>query len=248
MASQDVSSESNSATTLANNLRARIRAWPVYRICAAALMLGIAFLSYVLKAPDILLILAPLILGSLLVSICSDGLTTAIERWEQTFERRGERAAAEEGKFAQYFSRPLWSGSRLIWRKTETIADRHFRAGIRLAAVTYYFGLIIPALALFAYLAITIIIYFAVMLLVLWLLGKYLRRDEDDGSHPAYVPPVTAMPRPLPTRPFGATSRKIEGMLESRVERYDDKGQRAAGSPRRPVESRGDDHEVLRSA
>jgi hypothetical protein len=186
MASLNVSSDSNSATTLANDLRARIGAWPVYRICAAALMLVIAVLSYVMKAPDTLLILAPLILGSLLVSICSDGLTTAIDRWEQTFERRGERAAAKEGKFAKYFSRPLWSGSRLIWRKTETIADRHFRAGIRLAAVTYYFGLVIPALALVAYFATVIIIYFAVMLLGLWLLGKYLRRDEDDGSHPAH--------------------------------------------------------------
>jgi hypothetical protein len=228
MASQDVFSESNSATTLANNLRARIGAWPVYRICAAALMLVIVVLSYVLKAPDVLLILAPLILGSLLLSICSDRLTTAIDRWEQTFERRGERAAAQEGKFAECFSRPLWSGSRLIWRKTETIADRHFRAGIRLAAVTYYFGLMIPTLALVTYLAITIIFYFAVMLLVLWLLGKYLRRDENDGSHLAYLPPVTATPCPLTTRPFGATSRKVEGMPESRVEHYDDKGPKVA--------------------
>jgi hypothetical protein len=248
MASQDVSADSNFATTLASNLRARIGAWPVYRICAAALMLVIGVLSYVLKAPDILLILAPLILGSLLVSICSDGLTTAIDRWEQTFERRGERAAAKEGKFAKYFARPLWSGSRLIWRRTENIADRHFRAGIRLAAVTCYFGLIVPALALVAYLAITIIIYFAVMLLVLWLLAKYLRRDEDDGSHPAYIPPVTAIPRPLTTRPFGATSQKVEGMLESRVEHYDDKGQKVAECPRRPGETPKIDHDALRSA
>ena len=186
MTSKDVSSESNSARTVANNFRARIGDWPVCRICAAALVLVIAVVSYVLKAPDILLIVAPLIFGSLLVSISSDRLTTAIDRWEQTFERRGERAAAKEGKFAKYFSRPLWSGSRQIWRKTETIADRHYRAGIRLAAVTYYFGLMIAVLAVVAYVAIAIMIFIAVVLLALWLLGKYLGRDEDD-SHLAYV-------------------------------------------------------------
>src|SRR5258708_2636281 len=206
--------ETVSAPTAGKPILAKMGAWPIYRISAAILVLAIVILVYVLKVPSLALFLAPIVLGSLLVAMSADRLTNAVDRWEATFESRGDRAATKEGKFARYFSRPLWARSRAMWRKTENVANPHFRAGLRLAAVTYYFGLMIAILAMVAYVAVAVIIFLAFILLALWLLGKYLGRDDDDEVRTvAYQPSPPAVKA---TRPIGATSRKVQGVLGER--------------------------------
>src|SRR5258708_40018120 len=99
----------------------------IYRMSDAIVVLTIVILVYVLKVPSLALFLAPIVLGSLLVAMSADRLTNAVDRWEATFESRGERAATKEGKFARDFSRPFWARSRARWRKTEHVANPHCR-------------------------------------------------------------------------------------------------------------------------
>lgn len=195
------------------------RTWPLYRVGSAIALIAIAVLSFVLKSPTLLLALSPIVFGSILALISSESFTARIDRWEHSFEGRGQRAATKDTKFARFFLRPLWAGSGAIWKKTEGVSQRHFRAGLRLALLVYYFGLMLAALAVVGYAAFVVIVVIAVLVFMFWLLMKYLTRNDppEDEVHIDY---------PVQMTPQIAESRRVEGLTGPRTEYYDKQGRK----------------------
>jgi len=151
--------------------------------------------------------------------ISSGSLTVRIDQWEQTFEDRGQRAAAKGTKFARFFLRPLWGGSRAIWIKTVGVSQEHLRAGLRLTLLIYYFGLMIAVLAVVAYVSFVVIVGIAVIVFMFWLLMKYLTRND---------PPDDTYDYPVQLTPQIAKSRIVEGLSGTRIV-YEDKQGRKIG-------------------
>jgi hypothetical protein len=167
--------------------------WPLYRLGSAVILLGLVSLSVFSTSPGLIAVLVPVALGSVLILISSEKLTVRLEQWEQSFENRGQRATEKGTKFAKFFSRPLWAGSKAIWKRTGAISQRHFRAGLRLTLLVYYFGLMIGILLVVGYVASVVVIAIAVIVFMFWLLMKYLTRNDPPEPDAPPMQPTQIM-------------------------------------------------------
>jgi len=145
------------------------------RVGAAAVV--IAALLIVAAAPATsqggwLAFFSPLIVGALAVVASHDPLTAGIDGWRQFFEQRLEKAQAGSGKFSQYFLRPLFSGSVSVWKTSDAIPDPHLRGGVRLSVVTYFWALMLFALAVAVYVALVIVMVVVALLIIAWMLSR----------------------------------------------------------------------------
>lgn len=221
MAPSPVPSAPEPETTGTQDQQQMSAGWPFARIGAATVVAAILLWSMLAGDISIVLLFTPVILGSVLVAIDSDALTSKVEQCEGLFENRADRARTKEGKFARYFSRPLWGGSRLLWRKTESIRNRGLRAGLRLTAITYFFGIMIAAFVFVAYATIAILIFIAVLLIGLWLLGKFLGGEDEQNSRLTEAAKNRTRSQLLRTRPVGDTSMHANGVFDPRVEHFE---------------------------
>lgn len=221
MASIDATAPNDVPRSLRDRSLTLLRALPISRIAAISILGGIGFAAwYSLYDPIIILALTPLALGSILMVLQWDKLTLPVNDWKLSFDARNQKASAKQGKFSKYFLRPLWGGARGIWNQSERIRYPHTRAAVRLTAVLYYFGLMIALFGAVAYAAVIIVVFLAVMLFGLWLVGKFLSRDEDGDYVPVY-------------RESPVSSRKVEGLTGTRIEHYAKDGHKLSESRER---------------
>jgi hypothetical protein len=141
------------------------------RLAAGAFILAALAVAVLLRNGIVMLALAPAIVGAVIPLAGSRPLSDSVERWRETFLRIQARGAAGTGKFARYFLRPLAGGSLGLWRATERISDPEVRAGVRLAALLYFWTAMIALLLAAVYVIVGLIVFAFVMMIVGHFLG-----------------------------------------------------------------------------
>lgn len=198
----------------------------VTRICAGVTLASVILVLYEFNVLGIYFL--PIALGALVPLLNLHDSIVAIENWDAFLRRRRDLALTKNGKFAKFFSRPLWSGSLGVFRMANKVPQKGLRAGIRVTLLTYYFGIFLSVACFVAYISIAIVIGIAVLLLMLWVLGMVLGGSSTGG----------------PDRPSSAeggvlnpirTSRKSEGFMgmDPHVDHYDDHGRKVGESRQR---------------
>jgi hypothetical protein len=160
----------------------------VSQLLAGAWVLGSIVLEWLSTSPGAwALLLAPTWIGVILPLIRSSNLTFRVERWEERLVVGYARATGKTGKFARYFTKPLYGGSLFIWRKTQPVGDAHLRAGIRVAALLYFATLMISLMVFVGYIIIAIVVGIAIILFAIWALSRglteNLERESRGSSH-----------------------------------------------------------------
>jgi hypothetical protein len=130
-----------------------------------------------------LLFLGPLILGACIPLASQESLSASINAWEQYFKRTLSKAQGREGKFARYFLRPLHAGSLKLWSVSKPIQNVHLRSGTRLAALAYFWAVMLFALVAAVYLIVAIVI----LIVVLAIIGWFLNKDEPSRGGGSYI-------------------------------------------------------------
>jgi hypothetical protein len=148
------------------------------RLAAGAFVLAALLPTVLLHSGIALLVLAPALIGAAVPLAGSPPLSDAVERWRETFLRTHARGMAGSGKFARYFLRPLAGGSLGLWRATERISDPQVRAGVRLAAVLYFWAAMISLLLAAVYAIVGLIIICIGFMIV----GHLLGWDDNQSS------------------------------------------------------------------
>lgn len=141
------------------------------RIAAGAFALAALLPALLLRNGIAMLLLAPALIGAAIPLAGSRPLSESVERWRETFLRVQARGMAGTGKFARYFLRPLAGGSLGLWRATEHISDPEVRAGVRLAAVLYFWAAMVALLLAAVYVIVGLIIFWIGLMIVGHLLG-----------------------------------------------------------------------------
>jgi hypothetical protein len=149
----------------------------IYRGAAGAATLLFVWL---LHRGGSLLLLAPLILGSLVTALRVAALTGFVDAIEARFQDGASRAAALDGKFARYFQRPFFATSLAIWRWTAAISDAHLRAGLRVAAFLFICGVAAFMLVTAVYVIVAIVFLMIALVVLLWILS--LSDSSSSGS------------------------------------------------------------------
>jgi len=161
----------------------RIAGQEASRVGAAFWVLLSLFWIWFSEAPGAwALLLAPTLLGALWPLIRNPGMTSKLDLLEEKLQSKHQQAGAKTGKFAQYFTKPLFVGCLLIWRKTQPLADVHLRAGLRVAAIAYFAGVMVTLLLVVGYVIVVVVVVIAVLLFLLWLLGEALSRSTGSGQ------------------------------------------------------------------
>jgi len=154
------------------------------RIAAAAFVIAALAVSAVLRSGAAMLALAPAMIGAVIPLAGSRALSGSVERWRETFLRIEARGTAGTGKFARYFIQPLAGGSLALWRATERIADPEVRAGVRLAAIFYFWTAMVALLLAAVYLIVGLIVLCIVLMITGYLLGwNDDRASSRYGTH-----------------------------------------------------------------
>ena len=121
--------------------RIRIGGWLVLAACVAIVLNA---------APNNqagwLILLLPVAAATLLPIASQPSISDSLNGWGSAFDRRRAAARGRDGKFARYFSQPLFGGSVRISEWSESsVADSHLRAGTRLGAILYLWAVMIVA-------------------------------------------------------------------------------------------------------
>lgn len=144
------------------------------RIGASVVALGVVLAGVFAPGAGPLIVLGiPLVLGCMPLVINSEALSAWVNRRQAGFERVRERGRAG-GPFGRYFLRPLGAGSSALWQRTENIQSPHFRAGVRVLALAYFWAIMIALLAAAAYVIVGVIIAIFVLFAAFWLLSHFL--------------------------------------------------------------------------
>src|SRR5712692_5807009 len=92
--------------------RSQIAGQEISRVIAGAWILASVLLLWLSGSPGAwALLLAPSWIGALLPLIRNSNLTARAERWEEKLLAGHARATQKTGKFARYFTKPLYGGS-----------------------------------------------------------------------------------------------------------------------------------------
>jgi hypothetical protein len=196
-------------------------------------VLAAAVLLLVLVGYDtgvtLIFLAGPLLVGAVVAVIGRNELTARIDSWESGFQRQLEQARSATGKFARWFKRPFFGGLSLWWKATQGIPFLHLRAGLRIAGLLYFGGLMIYVL----FAVIMLIIMGVVFWFAAWCAGLWNRGDEPSlpdrtiKSSPAKRKgPIDPVP-PLPN--IGRTVR-LEGITGPYWVHYDKDGNKVAES------------------
>jgi hypothetical protein len=198
------------AVAIPNNL-AQFLAEHRIRLVAGALILitlvviwradGSVQLMYMLLA-------LPLMVGAIVPLLSLPGPTARIESCEAIFELGLSRARRKDGKFAKYFQRPLYSGSRALWKGTALVKDRHIRAGLCLAVALYFWAVMIVLLVVAVYIVLAVIVAIA---LVGWVLSLYYG-GHGGGGYTRRVRTVTGRRK---QEHFSRAGQKIGESIET---------------------------------
>jgi hypothetical protein len=191
------------------------RALLITRICCGAVV-ALDALAWYFSIPLGFLLL-PTAIGALVPLVNLNSWKSRIEGLEPFLVSRRERAKGKGGKFAKFFSRPLWSGGVLVNGFADRIPLENIRAAFRLTLLIYYFGTFLAIAAFIAYVSIAIMVAIAVLLLVLWIGLKMLGGGSPGDDPNTGTPAGFSGP---------GTTRFREGFmgLDPHLERYDDKG------------------------
>src|ERR1017187_5779378 len=148
-------------------------------------VLEICLFLYV--SPAIAFCLLPLVLGGMVALVHIPALTEPIIQWGDKFRAHRGTAASKEGKFHRFMMRPLWAGAHGVHgigkglRGPGAWRDAVY-AGVCLAVVTYYFGVMVAIFGFVAYMAIVIAIAIVMIIAAFWILGMVLGGSSRDSS------------------------------------------------------------------
>lgn len=156
------------------------------RIGAGVLLLAEVCL-FVYVSPGIALCLLPLVLGGAVALVHIPALTERIVKWGEGFQSRRDAAAAKDGKFHRFLMRPMWAGAHGVSHVGKGLRgpgawNDGLYAGVFVALVTYYFGVMFAAFSFVAYMAIAIAIAIVMIIAALWILTIVLGGSRSDDS------------------------------------------------------------------
>ncbi len=189
----------------------------VTRVCCGVLI-ACDILAWYESGPLGLLLL-PIAIGALVPLINLPNWIAKVEGLDSFLVSRRELAKGKSGKFARFFSAPLWSGSVVVHGITQRIPLENVRAATRLTLLIYYFGAFLAVAGFVAYISIAILIFIGIVILVLWIVFKvWLGDSSDSGAEKASGSWARLS--------SSGTTRHREGFmgLDPHVEYFDDKG------------------------
>jgi len=188
---------------------------PIARIVGGVTLIVILALAYFLSAGSaVLLFLLPILVGAVLPVLSLDPVTNKVESLELWIQRRRDKVRGKEGKFARFFSRPLYAGCLWIYRITEKIREPHLRAGARIATLLYFVWIMIALLMTVVYVVVALVF----VALIFWLISAIWGSSDRGRSSTGGM----AWSRIK-------TSRVREGVVgDNYVEHYDEKGHKVA--------------------
>ncbi len=151
---------------------AEAREW-LLRVVGGLATVGLVWLSVSIRStlPVLLLLLLPLIAGTLVNTIRVSRLTEGITLVEKRVASGSEDLASQHGNVARFVRRPIYSAMLGVFRLTASVADIHFRAGIRLSAVLFIWAVAVALLATIAYIALAVILTVVVLAVIARVLG-----------------------------------------------------------------------------
>ncbi len=166
-------------------------------------------------------LLWPLAPGLAVIALNLSNWNDGIERGSALFTRRLDVARGKEGKFARFFSRPLWRGCLWIWAKTEGIEMEGVRAGVRVSLATYFVGIMVSLLLAAVYILVAVVVFLAMIFFVFWIIS--LGSNSPDRNRGNDVEDRSPMSRVR-------TSRKAEGFFgtDPHLEHFDEHGKKVA--------------------
>ena len=118
-----------------------------------------------------MLLLAPLIVGAVIVTLRLPAISGAVNAIENWLRAGSVKASARQGKFARFFQRPFFGFCLAIWRWTTRISDIHIRAGVRVTALIFVCGIAVTLLVMAAYIIVAIVVIVAAFAILGWVLS-----------------------------------------------------------------------------
>jgi hypothetical protein len=188
------------------------------RRIGAGLLLVSEICLFLYVSPAMAFCLLPLVLGGMVALAHVPAVTERIIQWGDKFRTHRDTAVSKEGKFHRFMMRPMWAGAHGVHGVAKGLRgpgvwrDAAY-AGVCLALVTYYFGVMVLIFGFVAYMAVVVAVLIAMFLLGMWLLGKYLGGSDgaSDSSGPSLMSRV-------------ASSRQKETFFGEKYVEHRDKG------------------------
>ncbi len=117
-------------------------------------------------------LLGPVLVGALIPLFGLVDAAAQIDRWDDWFAFRLERAQQKDGKLSRYFSRPLFSGTRALWCRTRQIQDATVQAAVRLCAILYFWALMTLMLVMALYVVVAIVMLVIALAIAGWIMNQ----------------------------------------------------------------------------
>lgn len=195
------------------------------RLAAAAVVLAALYLL-ARASPGAgawsLLLWGPILAGAAVPLLSLPSCSDPVNDWRSYFVDGMAKARQKEGKYSRYFLRPLHAGSLLLWNRSEFIRDEHIRAGVRVAGICYFWGVMIFGLILVAYVIIAVVVLMIVLAIVAWFM------EHSDSGTRTYKRSSSSPRPPIPVK--GVLQKGTNWLNEQRAGRVDDKGNIYEGS------------------